>query len=280
MAAFAPLWGALLRQLVGRFFLHEGGQPMNTIMLRAKGANGRGIILMMLATSLVMFCAQSGWAQAGPQSDSLFVNYGLAVNQTIPVPQPAVEGAPEGIADVQVTDNPTQFPLLNPGYITIFEPDGTTLSDILVSHTGSSLQLYSDGSQGFPPDLTGLQQLARFNETANGITVPVGNFFGTAANPIGANQIVVFSDGNVPEPGTLLLFATGLGRPARLRMEAKEAGGSISGDPRQKPPDQKPTLFRVGFLLRHSTRVPHALSPELRMHHDSTAGATGCHDRQ
>src|SRR5207249_1341698 len=80
------------------------------------------------------------------------------------------------------------------------EPNPSTLSDILVSYTGSSLQLFSDGSNPFPPDLSGLQQLGQLVET--GGPMPVGHFFG-----IGDNQIVVTSD--IPEPGTLALLAIG-----------------------------------------------------------------------
>src|SRR4051794_31040178 len=96
--------------------------------------------LMTLLACAVMFCAQLAWAQTAPTSDSLFVNYGLAQNVFIQVPEPAVEGGQEGTADVQVSDG--TVPPLQPGYILVFEPDGSTLSDILVSYTGSSLQFF------------------------------------------------------------------------------------------------------------------------------------------
>ncbi|MGA2679712.1 MAG: PEP-CTERM sorting domain-containing protein [Sedimentisphaerales bacterium] len=142
-----------------------------------------GVLLVMLP-----HCA---WAVVAA-SDSLFVNYG-GINMTVTIPENG--SGPEGIADI----GPFNPFLPVTGYVTLLEAD-QTISDILVSYTGSSLQLYSDGCPGFPPDLSGLTQLASIPET--GLPQSVGNYFG-----IGADQIIVASD--VPEPATLALLSLG-----------------------------------------------------------------------
>lgn len=174
--------------------------------------NTNNRFLMVVAASLSIFCSQSSWA-AAVASDSLFVNFGGAVNVTKTISEP-VPGQPEGIADIAVMGNdPVPFFLPKTGYVLFFEPPTATgsqaLSDVLVSYTGSSLQLFSDGSQGFPTidslNQAGLRELGRFTEGVNGISQNVGDLYG-----IGAAQIRVVSDGDVvPVPAAAWLFLSG-----------------------------------------------------------------------
>lgn len=165
-------------------------------------------LLTLLAVPALLVCSRTIGAVV-PDSDRLVVNYG-GVKVDISAP----EANPEKVLEANNGGNPW---LPKSGYILIFEPDGKTLSDILISYTGSSLQLFSDGSLGFPlvDDLKKLQlaELGRFTETKNGIDINVGNLFGTANTPIPAAAIRVISDGDaaVPEPSTYLAGLSALG---------------------------------------------------------------------
>ena len=178
-------------------------------------------VLAALAAFALLTCSQA-WALT--TSDRLIVDC-LGVKADVTVP----ELNPEAVIEVNNGGNPW---LPKNGYVVITEPDGTTLSDILVSYTGSSLQLYSDGSPGFPTldslKQAGVPELGRFREDKNGIDVNVGNLFGTAATPIPANAIRVISDGNpVPDAamtGPLLFVA--LARLAILRRQQERLAGS------------------------------------------------------
>src|SRR5437660_1584794 len=93
--------------------VHSSVRSTRTLFRRPTRAAVSRVILMMLVACALMFCAQSVWAQ-GTVSDSLFVNYGLAQNRTIPITEGPAEGQ-EGVADVQVSDG--SVPLLQSGYI-------------------------------------------------------------------------------------------------------------------------------------------------------------------
>ena len=60
---------------------------------------------------------------------------------------------------------------------------------------------------------------AKFIEDpVNGLTAQVGNLFAIPGGfPVAAADIRIFSDGDVPEPGTLMLFAISLVGPIAFR---------------------------------------------------------------
>ena len=85
------------------------------------------------------------------------------------------------------------------------------------------MQFYSDGAVNvdgisvFPPNVAGLPDLGaianrRFVEDrVAGLTANVGDLFGLpGAVPLAPTDIVIFSDGDAPEPATLLLSIIGL----------------------------------------------------------------------
>lgn len=167
-------------------------------------------IAVAAAVSLVFV----GEALAQATSDVLSVNYG-GVFTTVFVLE-NLDGS-ETVAD---SGGPFSPLLPIPGYVTILEPvgdpDNQGVSDYLVSYTGSSLQLYSDGSPGFPPNLSGLNNLGTITET--GVEPPwqpVGQYFG-----VPSNDILVASD--IPEPSTFVLLSLGaLGLLAYARRPRK-----------------------------------------------------------
>ena len=172
---------------------------------------------LALVAAVAAASAQRAFAQAGSLSDTLFVSKNLTATPNNPNPQETFT-LPELTPDAEpIITVPLKDVLLKPGYVVFFEPDGQTPSDYLISVTGASLQFYSDGAvnvdgaPAFPPNVGTLPQLGRFNETAQGLTKGVGDLFSLpGVAPIAASEIVITSDGNVPEPATLVLAAVGL----------------------------------------------------------------------
>jgi hypothetical protein len=163
--------------------------------------NLRTAFFLVLAGCILLFGSERLHAVPLILSDYLQIDYG-GITTTVYMPENTDGSEPMG--DV----GPFNPFLPNPGYVTLLDSDidsegnqTFTVSDILVSYTGSSLQYFSDGSPGFPPDLSNLTELARLVET--GGPQPVGQYFG-----VGPNQIVIMSD--VPEPSTILLFSMGV----------------------------------------------------------------------
>lgn len=180
---------------------HTMGKQMKSNKLN------RSVMAMAAATSMI--ASSQGLAAVVPPSDRLIVNYGgVTADKTI------LETKPEDYIEV---NNGGQPWLPRNGYVAIYEPDGKTLSDILVSYTGSSLQFYSDGYPQFPTIQSlkdaGVPELGNYNETANGIDINVGHLFGTTAMPVPANAIRLISDGDpvVPEPSTYFAGLSALG---------------------------------------------------------------------
>jgi PEP-CTERM motif len=186
------------------------------LMTRCTQRNAIRILLVALAASAVFSIASRAWAQAAPLSDYLFVSATLTATPNNPNPQTTFPITEDATGVENVVAVPLKDVLIRPGYVALYEPDGQTLSDVLVSVTGASLQLYSDGAQGFPPNVAGLPDLnagnAKFIEDpVNGLTASVGDLFAIAGGfPVAAGDIKIFSDGDVPEPGTLMLFAISL----------------------------------------------------------------------
>jgi hypothetical protein len=197
---------------------------MSAIVFRgeARPAYFLRLILAVLTATVAAGTAERAAAQAAPLSDYLFVSKNLTATPNNPNPQETynVTETPNG-GELVVTV-PLKDLLLKSGYVALYEPDGRTPSDYLVSVTGASLQFYSDGAVNvdgtpvFPPNVAGLPDLnagnAKFIEDpVNGLTVSVGNLFAIpGAFPVAANDIRIFSDGNVPEPATLVLSTVGL----------------------------------------------------------------------
>jgi PEP-CTERM motif-containing protein len=173
--------------------------------------------LALVAVVVAVASAQQALAQAATLSDTLFVSKNLTATPNNPDPQETFT-LPELTPDHEpVIVVPLKDVLLKPGYVEFFEPDGQTPSDFLVSVTGASLQFYSDGAVNvdgqpvFPPNVGTLPQLGRFNETPKGLSMPVGDLFSIpGVVPIAAADIVMTSDGDVPEPTTFVLSALGL----------------------------------------------------------------------
>jgi hypothetical protein len=141
-------------------------------------------ILIVLSASVVWDSSRLGWAQ-----DALFVNYG-GINDGRGLVEPAKESDPEAVIDTAVLG---QFTPVLPitGYVLFIEWPGivnSIPSDILVSRTGSSLQLYSDPSL---PDIGALQRdglkqlgLARIEPETGVQILSVGKEFGVANDAI------------------------------------------------------------------------------------------------
>jgi hypothetical protein len=189
--------------------------------LRADSVIRFSITLLVAVASTTT--AQRGLAQTAQLSDTLFVSANLTATPNNPNPQtlfPIGEGANNKETFVTV---PLKDLLLKPGYVEFFEADGRTPSDFLVSVTGASLQFYSDGAVDasglpvFPPNVNGLPDLGAaagikfVEDAAKGLTANVGNLFAIPGGfPVAAGDIVMTSDGNVPEPTTLSLTMLGL----------------------------------------------------------------------
>jgi hypothetical protein len=192
---------------------------MNTIVMHHVINRGLFIRLSLALLAVVVAAASTRQvlAQAAVLSDTLFVSKTLTQTANNPNPQetftiPEVTPNSEPVVTVPLRDV-----LIKSGYVELFEPDGQTPSDFLVSVTGASLQFYSDGAVNvdglpvFPPNVGTLPQLGRFNETPTGLSVGVGDLFSLpGAAPLVATDIVITSDGDVPEPTALVLSAIGL----------------------------------------------------------------------
>jgi hypothetical protein len=173
--------------------------------------------LTLLAVVVAAASARQANAQAAVLSDTLFVSNKLTATPNNPNPQETFT-LPEVTPDAEpIITVPLKDVLLKSGYVVLFEPDGQTPSDYLISVTGASLQFYSDGAvnvdgrPAFPPNVGTLPELGRFSETPKGLSVGVGDLFGLpGVAPLAAGDIMITSDGNVPEPTTLVLSAIGL----------------------------------------------------------------------
>jgi hypothetical protein len=197
---------------------NEGVDLMNAIVTHRRinlGSLAR--LSLALVAAVAATSAQRAFAQAANLSDTLFVSKNLTATTSNPNPQETFT-LPELTPDAEpIVAVPLRDVLLKPGYVVFFEPDGQTPSDYLISVTGASLQFYSDGAvnadgaPAFPPNVGTLPQLGRFNETPQGLTQGVGDLFSLpGVAPIPASDIVMTSDGNVPEPATLVLAVIGL----------------------------------------------------------------------
>lgn len=150
---------------------------------------------------LFVLAAMSLSANAAIIDDGLFVNYG-GINTTVTLTDPSTEYLDVGPFIDPSPPNPT----ILTGYLTILGPvtgvdeSPDAVSDYLVCHTGSSLQLYSDEYANWPPDFSGLTQLGNIHET--GDWQSVGNYFG-----LNTDQIKIISD--VPEPATIAMLSLG-----------------------------------------------------------------------
>jgi hypothetical protein len=177
----------------------------------------RRIALMTLAASVVMLCSQCVLAalQTG-ESDSMMV---YITFQGLPTANPRTVTIPEDGSELDrqgnglFVGNPAP---LRPGYVLIFEPDGTTVSDVVKS-TGSTISLFSDPSLPTMSDLAGLPNLSPasplIEDPQKGINVDVGPYFSLPQILFpGPFQIQVQSDGDVPEPSSLVVWSLlGLG---------------------------------------------------------------------
>jgi hypothetical protein len=173
--------------------------------------------LTLLAVFVAAASARQVNAQAAVLSDTLFVSNKLTATPNNPNPQETFT-LPEVTPDAEpIITVPLKDVLLKSGYVILFEPDGQTPSDYLISVTGASLQFYSDGAvnadgrPAFPPNVGTLPELGRFNETPKGLNIGVGDLFSLPGiAPLAAGDIMITSDGNVPEPATIVLSAIGL----------------------------------------------------------------------
>lgn len=114
-----------------------------------------------------------------------------------------------------------------PGYVAIYESDGTTISDYLVflqTNNGfaDTATLYSTPNLF---DVTGLTLLGSLTEGPEGTFAPVSIILQEGITPIYSDTFVVYS--NTPEPASLLLLGSGAGLIAR-RQRAKR-GRTTSG---------------------------------------------------
>lgn len=197
---------------------------MNTIVMHRKinrgPLTGRPSIrfgLTLLAVVVAATSARQVNAQAAVLSDTLFVSNKLTATPNNPNPQETFT-LPEVTPDAEpIITVPLKDVLIKSGYVVLYEPDGQTPSDYLISVTGASLQFYSDGAvnvdcgPAFPPNVGTLPELGRFNETPKGLSMGVGDLFSLpGVVPFAAGDIAITSDGNVSEPTTIVFSAFGL----------------------------------------------------------------------
>lgn len=100
----------------------------------------------------------------------------------------------EGTTQSRLLVPPVGAPLRPPGFVVFYEPDGKTVSDLLLSPTGTSIQVLSDPlTVAVPPGAV------PYTEGPNGLQQDVSAAFG-----LPAGSIIMTSDGNVPDPTSTL----------------------------------------------------------------------------